>query len=185
MTLYSGMKQLLENTVPNVKNKSHSITAEIEVPDGGGNGVIVVQGGRFGGWSLYVNQGHLTYCYNYLGKERYVLRAPEPLTAGRHVVRYDFTYDGGGVGQGGTGLLSVDDDKTIEGRIDKTVPHLFSADETLDVGIDTASPVSEDYTADDNAFTGAIDYVRIDIGQDDHSHLESAEQRHHRLMAKQ
>ncbi|MFE3452869.1 arylsulfatase [Nonomuraea sp. NPDC059194] len=185
MTLYDGMRQLLENTVPNIKNKSHSITAEIDVPDGGGHGVIVVQGGRFGGWALYLHEGRLTYCYNYLGKERYVLRAPEPLTAGRHVVRYEFSYDGGGVGLGGTGLLTVDDVKVIDGRIDKTVPHIFSADETLDVGVDTASPVSEDYAEGDNAFTGAIGYVRIDIGQDDHSHLESPEHRHHRLMAKQ
>ncbi|GAA3471936.1 arylsulfatase [Nonomuraea roseola] len=185
MTLHAGMKQLLENTVPNVKNKSHSITAEIEVPDGGANGVIIVQGGRFGGWALYLHEGCLTYCYNYLGKERYFLRAPEPLAAGRHVVRYEFTYDGGGVGQGGTGLLTVDDAKVADGRIEKTVPHMFSADETLDIGIDTASPVSEDYAAGDSAFTGTIAYVRIDIGQDDHSHLESAEQRHHRLMAKQ
>ncbi|MEU7892537.1 arylsulfatase [Nonomuraea sp. NPDC049152] len=185
MTLYAGMTQLLENTVPNVKNKSHTITAEIEVPEGGANGVIVVQGGRFGGWALYLNQGRPVYCYNYFGRQHFYLRAPEPLAPGRHTVRLEFTYDGGGVGKGGSGLLTVDGAKVVEGRIEATTPYLFSADETLDIGIDTASPVSPDYTETGNSFTGTIDFVRIDIGGDDHSHLEDPEHRHHRMIARQ
>ncbi len=144
-----------------------------------------MQGGRFGGWALYLNHGRLTYCYNYFGRQWYYLRAPESLASGRHTVRFDFAYDGGGVGRGGTGLLTIDDVKVIDGRIDATVPFVFSADETLDVGVDTASPVSEEYGDADNAFTGTIHYVRIDIGQDDHTHLEDPEHRHHRTMARQ
>ncbi|MEU4234116.1 arylsulfatase [Nonomuraea sp. NPDC026600] len=185
MTLYAGMRQLQENTVPNVKNKSHSITAEIDVPEGGCHGVIVVQGGRFGGWALYVNRGRPAYCYNYFGRHSSYVRAPEPLAPGRHTVCFAFLYDGGGVGKGGNGLLTVDGVRVAEGRIDETIPYLFSADETLDVGVDTASPVSAEYGKTDSAFTGTIDYVRIDIGDDDQSHLENPEHRHHRMMARQ
>ncbi|MBB6343516.1 arylsulfatase [Nonomuraea muscovyensis] len=185
MTLHAGMRHLQENTVPNVKNKSHTVTAEIEVPGGGADGVIVAQGGRFGGWSLYLHEGRPVYCYNYFGKQYVYVRAPEVLAPGPHTVRFEFAYDGGGMGKGGSGLLAVDGAKVAEARIEATVPFAFSADETLDVGTDSASPVSADYGSTGNSFTGAIRYVRIDIGDDDHSDLESAEHRHHRIMTRQ
>jgi arylsulfatase A-like enzyme len=185
MTLYGGMRQLMENTVPNIKNRSHSVTADIEVGDGGGNGVIVVQGGRFAGWSLYVKDGLITYCYNYFGRKRTYIRASEPLHPGRHTVRYEFAYDGGGLGKGGTGLLTIDDVKVVDGRIEATVPMIFSGDETLDLGLDSASPVTDDYPLSGSTFTGTVHSVTIDVGQDDHSHLEDPEQRHLRLMARQ
>lgn len=185
MTLSAGMRHLHENTVPNVKNKSHTVTAEIEVPGGGADGVIVAQGGRFGGWSLYLHEGRPVYCYNYLGKQYVHLRGPEVLAPGPHTVRFEFAYDGGGLGKGGSGLLAVDGAKVAEARIEATIPFAFSADETLDVGTDSASPVSADYGSTGNSFTGVIRYVRIDIGDDDHSDLESAEHRHHRIMTRQ
>ena len=137
MTFYSGMGQLMENTVPNVKNKSHTITADIEVPEEDANGVIIAQGGRFGGWSLYVKDGVLKYVHNYVGIEEYPVVATEPLPAGRVKVQYKFTYEGGEqTGAGGTGALYVGNKKVGEAHIDKTVPFQFSLDETLDIGRD-------------------------------------------------
>ena len=145
MTFYSGMGQLMENTVPNVKNKSHTVTADIEVPDKA-NGVIIAQGGRFGGWSLYVKDGVLKYSHNYVGITEYPVAATEPLPAGRVTVQYKFTYEGGDqTGQGGTGALYVNNKKIGEAHIDKTVPFTYSLDETLDIGRDLATPVTADY----------------------------------------
>jgi len=173
LTLYPGMIHLMENAVLNVKNKSYSVTAELEIPEGGAEGVIIAQGGRFGGWSLYAKDGKLTYCYNWLGKQRYTIAAAEPLPAGPVTVKYDFAYDGGGspLGAGGTGTLFVNDVQAGQGRIENTVAYTFSLDEGMEIGCDLASPVTEDYPERNNAFTGAIRWVRIDIGDDDLSHL--------------
>jgi arylsulfatase len=125
--------------------------------------VIIAQGGRFAGWSLYVKDRKLKYCYNWLDRERYTLESKEALPAGKVTVKFEFNYDGGGVGKGGTGQLFVNGQKVAEGRIDRTVPFIFSGDETEDVGEDLGTPVSEDYKEGDNKFTGTIDKVTITV----------------------
>ena len=184
MTFYPGMVQLMENTVPNVKNKSHTITADIEAPDAG-NGVIVAQGGRFGGWSLYMKDGVLKYCHNYIGLEQFPVAAAEPLPTGRVTVQYRFTYDGGDPGAGGTGALYVNNKKVGEAHLEKTVPYTFSLDETLDIGCDLATPVTDDYPMGDNKFNGKIYSVIVDIGKNPVAYYEPPENIYNRLMANQ
>ena len=163
VTLYPGMVAMMENATLDIKNRSHTIIADIEVPEGGGDGVIVAQGGRFGGWTLYMKGGKLKYCYNWLGRDRYTIESKDPLPAGKATVKFEFKYDGGGLGKGGTGTLYVNDQKVGEGRIDKTQPFIFSADDTEDVGEDLATPVTEDYKEGDNRFTGTVDKVTIAV----------------------
>jgi arylsulfatase len=185
--LFGGMKRLAENTVINVKNKSHSVTAQVEVPDGAG-GVIISQGGAFAGWSLYLTDGVPRYCYNFLGLQRFTIEGNTPVPGGKHRVRMEFTYDGGGLAKGGTVTLYLDGDNIGEGRVEATVPMVFSGDETCDVGSDTASPVTTDYTPETSHFTGRIDWVQIDIGPaaaEDPDHLISPEDRLRIAMARQ
>jgi arylsulfatase len=165
LTVYPGMTMMTENAFINVKNRSHTITAEVEIPEGGGEGVILSQGGRFAGWSLYMKDGKVSYVHNWVGKERYTITAPEPVAAGKATIRYEFSYEpeGDAPGAGGTGTIFVNGDKVVEGRIGNTTPFLFSADETADVGMDGATPVTEDYAEGDNAFTGKIEKVTVDL----------------------
>ena len=164
LTLGEGMTGMMENVFINVKNKSKTITAEIEVPEGGANGAIIVQGGRFGGWSLHVKDGIPAYEYNFLGMTHYKVAADKPLTPGKPTVRFDFAYDGGGLGKGGTGTLFIDDEKMAEGRIEHTQPMMFSADETADIGIDLGTPVVEAIGAEQvSKFTGKINKVTVEV----------------------
>jgi len=185
--LFSGMGRLTENAVINIKNKSHSVTAEIQVPEGGAEGVIIAQGGAFAGWSLYVKNGRPKYCYNLFGLQRFYAEGGTEIPPGAHQVRLEFAYDGGGLAKGGTVSLYVDGANTGEGRVDGTVPMIFSGDETCDVGSDTASPVSDDYTAESSRFTGSIDWVQIDIADaaEDVDHLISPDERYKIAMARQ
>jgi arylsulfatase A-like enzyme len=163
LTLHDGMKGMSENVFLNIKNRSLTITADVENPQGGANGVIIAQGGRFGGWSLYMKDGKPVYVYNFLGLKRDAVAAPQAIQAGKAVIRFDFAYDGGGLGKGGLGTLFVNDKKVAEGRIERTHPMIFSADETADVGEDDATPVTEEYKAYDNKFTGKILKVKVDV----------------------
>lgn len=164
LTLGQGMTGLMENAFLSVKNKSKTITAEIDVPASGANGSIIVQGGRFGGWSLYVKDGVPAYTYNFLGLTSQTVAASQPLPAGKSTVRFEFAYDGGGLGKGGTGTLFVNDKKVGEGRIDRTQPMIFSADETADVGIDLGTPVVEAIGAEHKSkFTGTIAKVTVAV----------------------
>jgi arylsulfatase len=164
LTLAEGMTGMLENAFINVKNKSLTITAEVEVPQGGGNGAVIVQGGRFGGWALYVKDGIPAYDYNFLGMHRSTVAATKPLAAGKATIRFEFAYDGGGMGKGGDGALFVDDEKVAEGRIEHTQPMIFSADETADVGIDLGTPVVEAIGSEARSrFTGRIPKVTIEV----------------------
>jgi arylsulfatase len=171
--LFGGMGRLSENTVINVKNKSHAVTADITVPDAGATGVIIAQGGAFGGWSLYLADGRPAYCYNLFGLKLYKTRSDQAVPAGDHQVRAEFTYDGGGLGKGGTVDLFIDGKPVAQGRVEATVPLVFSADETTDVGSDSATPVSDDYGSRDGVFTGRVHRVQIDLGADalDADHL--------------
>ena len=163
--LFPGMGRLTENSVINLKNQSHAVSAGIELPDDGGEGVIIAQGGAFAGWALYMHEGRLTYCYNLLGIQRTKFASSEPLAGGAHEVRMDFTYDGGGLGKGGDVALYVDDVEVAAGRLEATVPLVFSADETCDLGVDSASPVSDDYTPESSKFNGRIGWVQLDVGE--------------------
>jgi len=164
LTLAEGMTGMTENVFLNVKNKSKTITAEIEVPQGRANGTILAQGGRFGGWSLYVKDGVPAYDYNFLGLQRFTVAAKAPLAPGKATLRFEFAYDGGGLGKGGTGTLFVNGQKVAEGRIERTQPMIFSADETADVGIDLATPVVETIGAEARSrFTGRIPKLTIEV----------------------
>ena len=165
ITLAEGMTGMSENVFLNIKNKSKTITAEIEVPEGTvANGTIIVQGGRFGGWSLYVKDGVPAYDYNFLGLQRFSVVSTKKLQPGKSTIRFEFAYDGGGLGKGGTGTLYVDDQKVGKGYIERTQPMIFSADETADVGIDLATPVVEAVGAEAKSrFTGRISRVTIEV----------------------
>jgi arylsulfatase len=161
LTLYDGM-DVTEGAGINTKNKSYSITADIDLIDASANGVIISQGGRFGGWTLYMKDGIAHHQYNYLGLDRSNVSATKALTAGHHVVKYDFTIDEDKAGAGGTTVLSVDGEQVAEGKIPKTQPYLMSLDEGINVGADHETPVSEDYKEGDNKFTGKIQKVTIE-----------------------
>jgi arylsulfatase len=171
MTFYPGMDTLMENTVINVKNRSHTITAEVEVAEGNKDGVIIAQGGRFAGWSLYVKNGLVKYCHNWFDIEYSYVVATEKLPIGTVNIRYHFSFDG---------------DQPGAGRVSKTVPFIFSGDETLDVGGDLALPVTGDYPeGEKNKFQGKIHWVRVDLEDDDVSHLEAEDHKYQRIMARQ
>jgi hypothetical protein len=171
-TYYPGAVRIPEPSAANTKNVSHTIAATIEVPQGGADGVLVAEGGAAGGYTLYVKDGKPVYEYNYMAHERYVVTSSETLSAGPAVVRVDIKYDGGGIGKGETASLFINDKKVGEGRIDKSVPGRFG-NETLDVGMDNGSPVSEAYQPP-FAYAGTIKKVSITI---EPSTLSASDQR--------
>jgi arylsulfatase len=185
--LFGSMGRLSENSVVNIKNKSHSVTAEIVVPATGAEGVIVAQGGNAGGWSLYAKGGKLKYCYNLFGVQYFYAESSSPLAAGQHQVRMEFAYAGGGLGKGGTVSLFVDGKKVGEGKVAATEPMLFSADDGCDVGVDTGAPVSPDYGSRGNEFNGVVKGVQLAIAEDAVSldHLVSPEEAVRVAMARQ
>jgi arylsulfatase len=160
------MGRLSENCVLNIKNRSHSVTAEIVVPEKGAEGVIVSQGGNTGGWSLYTKGGKLKYCYNWGGFKRFFAESTEALPAGTHQVRMEFAYAGGGPGKGGKVTLYADGKKVGEGDVGATLASVFSADDGCDVGEDSGAPVSPDYGAVGNGFNGEIKGVLLSIKDD-------------------
>jgi len=164
LTLYDGMNGILENTFLNSKNTSKSITADVEV-DEGATGVILTQGGRFGGWSLYMKDGRPIYTYNFLGLERFTVAADKPIPPGPATIVMDFDYDGDGLGKGGDATITVNGKKVASGRIGRTQPLIFSADETADVGLDNQTPVADDIGVgpEETRFTGTINKVVIAI----------------------
>jgi len=161
-TYYPGMTRIPGGSAPDIKNKSFKIAAEVNVPDGGADGVLVTQGGRFNGWALYLLEGKPVFHYNLIGKYRSSVAAKEKLAPGNHVVVVDFKYDGPGMGKGGAVALAVDGKPAASGRLERTVPLLFSADETLDIGEDTGTPASEDYRVPFK-FTGDLKKVMIEL----------------------
>ena len=164
ITLAEGMTGMLEGSFINIKNRSKTITAEVEVPAGGGNGTLIAQGGRFGGWSLYVKDGIPAYDYNFLGLQRTSIASSKKLAPGAAQVRLQFAYDGGGPGKGGIASLFVNGEKVAEGRIGVTQPGIFSADETADVGIDLGTPVVEAIGAEARSrFTGRIPKLTVEV----------------------
>jgi len=163
--LFGGMGRLSENSVLNIKNKSYSVTAMIDVPESGAEGVIIAQGGNIGGWSLYAKNGKLKYCYNLLGIKHDFTESESSLPPGRHQVRMEFAYHGPGLGKGGAVSLYVDGKQVGQGKVEATAPFVFSADDTCDVGVDYGAAVSPDYSPHNNAFNGVVRGVEIDIGE--------------------
>ncbi|ANQ75789.1 MULTISPECIES: arylsulfatase [Rhodococcus] len=169
--LFPGMKRLSEHSVLDIKNRSFSVTAAVDTAKKGvTNGVIIAQGGRFGGWALYVKDGYARFVYNLLGMTEFTTTATKALAAGSHQIRAEFAYDGGGLAKGGDVTLFYDGTEAGKGRVEQTQPMIFSADETTDIGDDYGMPVSSDY-AGASKFNGRIDVVQIDVGDDDHTHL--------------
>jgi arylsulfatase A-like enzyme len=182
---YAGMTRLSENSVLSIKNKSFSVTAEVVVPDGPVNGTILAQGGAIGGWSFYTVDGRAKFAYNLLGIRTFTTEASRPVPAGRHQVRVEFAYDGGGYAKGGGVSLYYDGERVGEGRVDATQPFIFSADEGVDVGCETGTAVAPECDVERSAFTGQINWVELKVGGDDHSHLLDPEDHIHVLMGRQ
>ncbi|MGA7873938.1 MAG: arylsulfatase [Candidatus Binatus sp.] len=185
--LARGMGGLNESAVLNIKNKSHSITAQVIVPDGKPcEGAILSQGGFAGGWILYVKDAHLKYCYNFAGLEKYTISATQPLPSGEHQVRMEFAYDGGGLGKGGTVTLYIDGNPVGSGRVEHTIAMVFSADETSDVGLKRGAPVTPEVPTENNAFTGTVQVIVIDADTKENvDHLISREDLVNMLMTLQ
>lgn len=164
LTVYPGMVGMLENAFINVKNASFTLTAVLDITGAKPHGTLLAQGGRFGGWSLYVEDGKPAYTYDFLGLERFTIAGKRPLPRGPVTLRFEFAYDGGR-GAGGEGTLFVNDEEVAKGRIEKTQPNVFSADETADVGIDLATGVVESIGAGERSrFTGgAIERITLDV----------------------
>jgi arylsulfatase len=180
-TVYPGMIGIGENAFINVKNRSFTITAPVVLRDASASGVIIAQAGAFGGWTLYMKDGKIHHEYNYFGVERTNIGSSQPVSAGKHVIKYEFIADAAKPGTGGKCSLYVDDQKVAEGKIPKTEPFMFSGDEGVDVGVDGETAVSNDYKQNDNAFTGTILKVMIDVKplgltEADKKALESAEE---------
>ncbi|MCU0309005.1 MAG: arylsulfatase [Thermoleophilia bacterium] len=184
--LFGGMGRLTEATVINVKNRSHAVTAQVDLPAAGARGVVISQGGEFGGWSLYLAAGRPAYCHNLMGLQRFTVRADREVPPGTHEVRMAFEYSGGGLGKGGVVRLFIDGEQVGEGAIPATVPLVYSMDETTDVGHDTASPVSDEYTPEESALQGRVDWVRIDVDDAVHADQEiPPEERLRIILARQ
>jgi arylsulfatase len=186
--LYGGMGRLSESSVVNVKNKSHAVTGQVVVPDGGGSGTVIAQGGKFGGWTMYLTtDGRPAYCYNLFGLERFKVVGDESVPDGEHQIRVEFDYDGGGVGKGGTATLYVDGESVGSGRVGATVPGVFSADETTDLGTDTATGVTDDLDHATTKFTGDVLWVQLDLGEaaEDFDHMVTPEERYRIAMSRQ
>ncbi len=176
---FGGMQGLAAGSVINIYNKTHAITAEVVVPETGAEGVIFAWGGIPGGFSLYAKDGKPKYCYNFCGIKRFFVEGAQPIPAGTHQVRMEFAYDGGGLAKGGTVSLYLDGQQVGEGRVDITEPFAFSADETIDVGMEGGSPVSPDYGPKNNAFSGKVNWVEFDADKDalDQDHILTGEER--------
>jgi arylsulfatase len=163
LTLFDGMTGIAENAFINVKNRSYTIEADVELGNAKTNGVIISQAGRFGGWSLYMKDGKVKHEYNFFGLEKTNISSAKPLSAGRHVIKYEFIVDAPKPASGGACILYVDGEKVAAGKIPQTQPFAFSGDEGVDVGVDNETNVSNDYRERHNSFTGAIKKVTIDI----------------------
>jgi arylsulfatase len=159
-----GTFRVPEGSAPDFKNKSWALAAEVVVPDGGASGILATIGGRFGGWAFFLQDGKpgFAYAYSNQPEHKYRIVADQPVGPGRHVVRFTFKYDGGGAGKGATGTLFVDGNQVAEGRIEQSIRARFSLDETFDIGMDTGTPVIEDYVDKmPFAFSGTLNKLAV------------------------
>jgi arylsulfatase len=182
---FAGMGRLSENSVVSIKNKSFSVTSEVEIGSNPVNGVIIAQGGKFGGWSVYFKEGKLKFIYNVIGIHYFPTEASEVISSGKHQVRMEFAYDGGGMAKGGNVTLYYDGKQVGAGRVQITQAMIFSADETTDIGYESGTCVSPDYTSKTSKFTGKINWVQLDAGKEDADHYIDPEERLRVAMARQ
>jgi arylsulfatase len=183
LTYYPGTIRVPEGAAPDTKNRSFTVTAEVEIPDGGADGVLITQGGRFGGWGLLLLDGKPEFAYAFSNHQqhKYRVSAKEKLATGKHTLKFAFKYDGPGYGKGGTGTLSVDGKEVAQGKIERTIPVRCSLDETMDVGMDTGTPVVEDYVNKmPFKFTGVLKKVVVDLGK---SGLAAADEKEQKQLA--
>jgi hypothetical protein len=177
---YSGeMAGLPDSDAPSILNKSYTITAEVDVPQGGGDGMIVTLGGRFGGYGLYLLKGKPVFLYNMLDLERFRWEGQQALAPGKHTIVFDFKYDGPGFGKGGTGVLRVDDKEVATSKVPHTIPFLMTIDETFDIGVDTRTPVDDKDYQVPFRFTGKLDKLTFKLGpvqltSEDHQTIQHA-----------
>ena len=167
-TYYPGTIRVPEGTAPDTKNKSFTVTAEVEIPERGAEGVLVTQGGRFGGYALLLMDGKPEFDYAFSNQKqfKYRITSNDKLAPGKHTIKFDSKYEGPGLGKSGTGTLFVDGQQVAQGKIERTIPSRFSLDETFDVGEDTGTPVVEDYEARmPFKFTGTLKKVVIELGK--------------------
>jgi arylsulfatase A-like enzyme len=183
--LFGGMGRLTESSLLNLHNRSYFITADIVVPESGAEGPIISMGGITGGFSLYAKGGNLKHCYNFFGVDEYVVESNRKIPEGRHQVRMEFAYDGDGSAKGGKATLFIDGKAVGDGRIERTEPGLFSADETCDIGTDHGSAVTDDYS--EREFNGTVNWVELDLGDVPKrgDHLVDAEHRFRVAMGTQ
>jgi Sulfatase len=163
-TYTSEVSGLPDGSAPNLLTKSFSITAEVEIPKGGAEGMLNTLGGRFGGYGLYLVKGKPVFTYNLLALEKFRWEGPQALTLGKHTILFDFKYDGPGLAKGGTGVLSVDGKEVARKTIPHTVPALFTIDESFDVGVDTRTGVDDKDYKPPFRFTGKLDKLTIKLG---------------------
>jgi arylsulfatase len=185
--VFGGLTRVPSLAMVNLANKSHAVTAEVEVPKSGAEGVIAAVGGVTGGWSLYAKGGKPKYCYNFFGLELTYVEGKSVIPPGKHQVRMEFAYDGGGIAKGGKVSLYVDGKKAGQGRIEQTEPFAFG-EESLDVGHEAGSPVTTDYGRNGGSeFSGQVNWVEFDAdtAADDNNHLITPEERLRVAMAKQ
>ena len=183
--LFAGMGRLSESSVVSIKNKSFSVTAEIDVPEGGAEGVIIAQGGRFGGWSLYVEGGTAKFVYNVLGIQYFASPRPSRSRRARTRCGWSSPTTAAASPRAATSRCTTTAPRPASGRVGATQPMIFSADETTDVGYESGTAVSPDYTPQSSRFTGKINWVQIDLGDDDHDHFIDPDERMRIAMARQ
>jgi hypothetical protein len=164
-TYPGGTSGLPESAAPNILNRSYTITAELEVQQGGSEGMIVTEGGRFGGYGLYLLKGKPVFVYNMLALERFRWEGQQALAPGKHIIEFDFTYDGPGVAKGGSGVMKVDNQEVANKKIPHTIPFLVTFDETFDIGVDTRTPVDDKDYQVPFPFVGKVDKVTIKLGR--------------------
>jgi Sulfatase len=182
--LLPGMGGLTELHIVNIRNKSWSLTAQLQIPDSGASGALLKLGGHAGGLSFYLKDGKPAFCYNLFGIDHTYIRSDNPVPTGEHQVRVEFAYDGGGLGKGGDVSLYVDGDQVAAGRLEHTEPIGFGSTYT-DVGRDSLPHVTNDYSSDDTTFTGTIKWLELEAGEDSHDHLIDPDHFIHVAMARQ
>jgi arylsulfatase len=149
---------------PNILSRSYSMTAEVDVPQGGGNGMLATAGGRWGGWGLYILKGKPVFHYNMLILAQYHWEGADALAPGKHTINFDYKYDGPGIAKGGTGVLSVDGKVVATGKQANSISFLQIADETFDVGVDTRSGINDKDYQVPFAFDGKINKLTVKLG---------------------
>jgi arylsulfatase A-like enzyme len=162
---YAGeVSGLPDSDAPSILNKSYTITADVEIPQGGAEGMLATLGGRFGGYGFYLLKGKPVFLYNFLDLERFRWEGQQALAPGKHTLVFDFKYDGPGFGKGGTGVLRVDDKDVATRKVPHTIPFLMAIDETFDVGVDTRTPVDDKEYQVPFRFTGKLNKLTFKLG---------------------